>query len=340
MLQQMKETYVKPGAIHYGAVINGWSRATDRDASNKAQALLFELEQAYKTSGYQEYLQPNIALYSAVVMAHARSGQPDVAEKAVALLKRVEELYNSTGDDAYRPDIVFYGGVLTALARTPGEVSLKMAEALLEDLEWRAVNGEEHLRPNIVCYTSLIFKLVKSKQLERAAELFHRINERYEASGDIVDRPDATVYAVLLEGWARSGKEHAANEVKRIISEMEALQASTGDDAFLPTVFHYTSLMNVYWKSNQPEKAEEILNFMEASTHVKPDVIAYTTVINAWGRSGHRNRATRAWNVLNRMKDAYQDGNVSAIPNVYSYTGVIQACIGLPIELRTKECKT
>jgi pentatricopeptide repeat protein len=55
-----------------------------------------------------------------------------------------------------------------------------------------------------------------------------------------------------------------------------------------------TSLMNAYWKSGQTEKAEEILNSMEVLTHVQPDAIAYTTVINAWGRSSHRNRATRA----------------------------------------------
>ena len=82
---------------------------------------------------------------------------------------------------------------------------------------------------------------------------------------------------------------------------------------------------------SRPRLAEQLLDRMEMSYHsetsdIIPDKYSYTTVISAYGRSNAKRKAAKAHWVLQRMIDAYDDGNSKAKPNTYAFNAVLNAC--------------
>ena len=58
---------------------------------------------------------------------------------------------------------------------------------------------------------------------------------------------------------------------------------------------------------------------------IRPDIISYNAVINAWAKSRERNAARRAEAILRHMDRIHEDGSSDVAPDVTSYTSVINA---------------
>ena len=109
------------------------------------------------------------------------------------------------------------------------------------------------------------------------------------SSSNLCDRgPNSTSYNTVLSAWVKS--------------------CSYGDDGFAA------------------KKAEEILRRMEQNERFKPNVIAYSSIIDCWSRSrsGSLYGAKRAQKLLDHMEHLYLSGeNKYVKPNVISYTSVL-----------------
>ena len=59
---------------------------------------------------------------------------------------------------------------------------------------------------------------------------------------------------------------------------------------------------------------------------VKPDVVTFNSVINAWSKSGEKDAPIRAEALLQRMKDlAELTGDADVMPDVVSFNSAIDA---------------
>lgn len=105
----------RPNVRTYCCVIDAWSAGNDPSATERASALLSELEQKYEETG-DEGLRPNEFAYGACLNAFSRSEKPDKALSALKLLKQMKELWRSGGNMSARPNIVHYNTVLNACA--------------------------------------------------------------------------------------------------------------------------------------------------------------------------------------------------------------------------------
>lgn len=61
------------------------------------------------------------------------------------------------------------------------------------------------------------------------------------------------------------------------------------------------------------------------SMHVAPNVICFSTVLNAWSKSKDPDSANRAIAVFHRMEEAYENGQENARPNSYCYNATMNA---------------
>ena len=57
-----------------------------------------------------------------------------------------------------------------------------------------------------------------------------------------------------------------------------------------------------------------------------PDSYSYTSVITAYGRSDAKNKAQKALELLKRMIEANNNGNIAAKPTVHSFNAALNAC--------------
>jgi hypothetical protein len=64
----------------------------------------------------------------------------------------------------------------------------------------------------------------------------------------------------------------------------------------------------------------------DAGSHdVKPNTICFSSVINAWVKSGDPSAPQRAETILNRMQELFESGNHDAKPNTVCFNSVIVA---------------
>mmetsp|Transcript_23732 Transcript_23732/g.36024 ORF Transcript_23732/g.36024 Transcript_23732/m.36024 type:complete len:686 (-) Transcript_23732:1666-3723(-) len=82
------------------------------------------------------------------------------------------------------------------------------------------------------------------------------------------------------------------------------------------------------------ERAEDVLYQMQNSDRIFPGTVAFSVVLNCWGRQKKLSAANRAFAVLKHMEERFKADKKSAKPNTYCYATVIDAygCIGKAVE--------
>lgn len=95
----------------------------------------------------------------------------------------------------------------------------------------------------------------------------------------------------------------------------------------------FRAVINAWAQSGTAERAEEILTKMEESyksgeeESIRPDVVSYSIVMNAWSKSSSPRKLEKTFNVFQRMCNSYKSGNGSARPNHFSYVTLVDAIV-------------
>jgi hypothetical protein len=204
----------------------------------------------------------------------------------------MEDSYRSNLHPQALPDVISYGSVLYAYSRAGGKEAAEHAEALLATMKKRYEAGEARLKPNLICYNSLIDCWAKSRTgtlgARKAEALLHEMQTKWEA-GDNFLKPDIVTYNAVLNAWSKSGTRCCGYKAEIYLDRMWELYRS-GDEK------------------------------------VKPNDRSWNTVINAISKSKNEQKAQRALRMLRRMDKLYQAGNKEARPNEVTYTAVINSC--------------
>ncbi len=98
----------------------------------------------------------------------------------------------------------------------------------------------------------------------------------------------------------------------------------SGDENLKPNVVTYGALIDAWAKAGEPERAESILREMdsEKTLAVKPNVITYGSAMNGWSRSG---RPERVQALYDEMLQKHQAGEADLRPNSFTYDILISA---------------
>lgn len=279
---------IKMNSKHYGSMISCWARVSSsgsRNAGNMALELLNELENLYEESNCKD---ENLKPHQ----AHYSSVMTALARsRDPGSVDRVNDVFNRM-KLSYEPDVVSYSAFLRGLANGGNEESAKMAEIILNEMESKADEAnEERMAPNAVSFTSVIMAHAKSKvpnAAENAERILNRLENKFAKKGDIMLQPDSIAFNTTINAWAQTRNcAESGNRAEAILRRMEKVEKDSG---------------------------KMILN-----------AFAYTNVIVAYWRSGQRNAADKALELLEEMKNkANEGGNIDCLPDTRTYTTVLQ----------------
>ena len=287
-----------PDTVTYNGVLKAHAKSPSLDGAQRAQDLLEEMEETHRlqSRANQEWylemhnmtefqlqqgapritVKPNVRSYSTVMDAWSRrSGKvPQGAAQAQAVLERLEQLYATTDDKAFQPNTIAYNTVIAAWAKDGGQAD--KAQLLLERMG--------HLA-DVISHNAVLLAWARSG--------LPNAGERAEALLREMKIVNARSYTTVIDAWSRSHpyNDESGERAYALLHEMEELYETTGDAS------------------------------------IRPNCISYSTVINAYALSKDPNKALKAWNILQRMRKLNDSGeNVSAKPSLITYNSVLNAC--------------
>ena len=318
--------------ISYNSVINAYSKSRLHDSAERAERVLARMEKEHRKQtemimkynqcvnqiqhserfddmnvieecGILEFgewkeprltVKPNVRTYSTVIDVYSKRSDADsvqVADTAQSLLDHMRTLYESTGDEDVKPNSISYNSVINAWAKTGTFLGAQNAMKLLSTMESEGI-------ADVISYNAAIHAWSRCESNESgtmAEEILRRMQRRCSDADEIVSaiiKPNIRTFSSVIDAWSRCPQPFAAQRSQSILEEVEALYEKTGD------------------------------------TRVKPNTVAYSTVINAHARSRDMtNKASAALKVLKRMTHLFQSGkNDQAKPTIVTYNSVLNAC--------------
>ncbi|KAF5732061.1 putative pentatricopeptide repeat-containing protein [Tripterygium wilfordii] len=129
-----------------------------------------------------------------------------------------------------------------------------------------------------ICFNALLRTLCQEKSMADARNVYHSLKHEF--------RPNLQTFNILLSGWKSS------EEAEGFFEEMRQM-------GIKPDVVSYNSLIDVYCKNREVDKAYKVIKRMREED-MEPDVITYTSIIGGLGLVGQPDKAR---DVLKEMKE-------------------------------------
>lgn len=157
----------------------------------------------------------------------------------------------------------------------------------------------------------------------KAEEVVRRMRTLYEKSGDLELRPTVQAYNLWIHAIAKSSKEDAGRLAEEVLEQMRSHHIA-------PDAVTYTSVMDAYARSHDPDRAEQVLFRLLDDTvngsidrnNVGISSVTCDTILNAWAQQGTEESAKRAQTILLRL-EAWQGNEIR--PTAVSYATVMNA---------------
>lgn len=317
VLNAMERWRFIPTVVHYGAALKVCSR------NRQCKAALSLLDEMF----LEKNTPPNLICYNTALSACANAGQHRAAVRLLdkmesrcvipnvvsfnsamqacikaAQPKRLWEIHKQMRQKGVEPDLVTYTTIINASG-------WQQALDILNELQQR-----EDLEPDVVCYSAILRKLLRSRQHETALKLLAGLHDK----GVMLDRitynmvinscpsllamrllrdmesrgivPDSRSYTAAIRGSGSSNKQ--------AVSRDTLISANVGeeqDDSALPV---------------------DLINEME-SRGVYPDVVTYNAALSVYGRQGDTNMVLE---LLRRMQKS------EVQPDQITFTTAIKSC--------------
>jgi hypothetical protein len=247
----------------------------------------------------------------------------------------MEQRY-AAGLSNVHPDATSYTTVINAWARSRDKDAVAQAEEVLRWSEEAHRSGIADAKPNALSYNSLIncfSKSYHSSASSRAVAVLNQMKEMSLEDGCDDCRPDVVTYTSVIDTLAKQSSYKASEDALHLLEELESAYEEASDPLLKPNIRTYTSVINAIARSRtNPQRAEAILNKTQASYEtgqrdLKPDVVSYNALINAYGWSDEKNKAAKCLEILKRMIDLHSSGmNFQARPDIITCNSVLNAC--------------
>jgi len=297
----------------YISTIEAYSRL---DKTHNAETILERMECA----GFK----PNSNVYNKILDAYAKRANNSFCKKSEILLDKMEKIGSA--------DRVSYNIVFNAHAKLkPSRGKSGIESDFWKSIESRLAIMEDstisNVKPDVDTYNAAISTLVNNSGGRENAEMAERIMTRmfdHYQKGNVSVKPTTVTMNIVLNVWATSREDDAAQKTEKIIENMKALLIE-------PDTISYTTLIDAYAQTKSEDGASNAdrvfrkmeKQFLQGNLNMKPNIRSRNTVLNAWAKSGSHNGIINAENILRTMVELYKNGHDHAKPNVVSFTTVI-----------------
>lgn len=278
---------VSPDIVSFNSVLKAWQ--TDPEKA-------LEFWEAEAVPGRM-----NVRSYNTFLLSLAKAG---MYEQAESLLRQMQVI-----NAAVRPDRISWNTVLLAFATAACEHdpdAAGKADAMLRimlggrdsiDDNPIEVNDNEPdfmslpptidpnyipPQPDATSFNTVIFAWaahVNAKKAAQQTEYWLRAMAQCPADcGNSFVRPDVYTYTTVIKAWSRCDGPVAAERALALLEEMQrGTELSTQ-----PNRVTYTVVMQALCQNLQPDKAGRILQHMLERSDIRPDVVAFSVVVDGW----------------------------------------------------------
>jgi len=327
-----KNLSMQPTSICYDALIETYARSDDPMASQKIDDVLRFMED--RASAGETALMPTTRTFQAAIVGLSRRSteKEENAAKAEQLLRRMIDLQRS-GSHTIRPNSFVYSSVISAYASLNSpQGAAKAYELLREMLATFNETGDEAIRPNEVTWAAVIHAFANSNEAgsaETANTLVRKMIELSTLPAYKGVTPNNVVFNSVMQAYSNSTDVdaiEAADKAERILSEMKELAQKAGNDKARPDAFSYATVMSVHARAGNPTRVEELLKEMKQDTTLKPSVVPYTSVVQAYVNSSTDTATAiaRVETLLQEMWEISSAGDADAQPNGGTCTAALQ----------------
>jgi pentatricopeptide repeat protein len=307
-------------------------------AASRAQELVQRIHALYQ-EGYYE-VSPDVVSYNSVLKAWKEHDKP---EKALELLQSMMVTEQETTSDepslsslteSFAPsiqvDVISFNTVITAFAN---QGNYPKCLQLLREMQ----TNEKYPDPDIITYNIVLYSLAQSSDRGTAAQAENLLREMLQQQHE-KGRVDTTSFNTCIYAWSKekdayhqSGisyysrnsldaisatSAHRAYELLKIMEELD----DAGNVNVHPDIYSYTTTIQAFARSREPEKAQKVLQNMTAKG-LQPSRLTYTALMSAFAKAGQPERADA---ILRDMIAAHEEGDVDELqPDTIAFSSVM-----------------
>jgi hypothetical protein len=266
-------------------VITRWARKRSSLGATKAQILLGRYVQEYTAGNPHAKLE--VRLFNIAMDAWTKSRRTDAPEQIQKLFKQMQDLRTSHIElSTLVPDVISLSSLCLAWAKSRLPDAAQRATTILEYME------REGLRPNTITYNAVLLAHVHSQRRDKAIQverIIARMIHRQELMGHDECRPDVCSYQSLIAAWSRTRLSGTPQKAEEVLEFMN-MESRMGKAYLAPNCHCYVAAIHAWSHSEErckSRRAYEILCHMRdlyeqtKKQELKPNVVAYTAVLNA-----------------------------------------------------------
>jgi hypothetical protein len=254
---------VHPNAHSYTAVIEAYANGGAPDAARQADAWCREMVRTFQKG--DSSVVPSSRAFQAALSAHAKSGEPESGQRAQQLLGLLEDIWREHGIEECKPTRYNYHALIMAWVNSPEPGSEYHARRALQKMEDVFREGDAEMKPTTVTYNAVIDAYAKAAEKRNmddpsvfpppfgesndgspewhAEELLRHMEELHRTGANADARPNVRSFNSVLNVWAKSGRDEAADRAQEILALMESMYQS-GNDEVRPDVHSFCTVIN------------------------------------------------------------------------------------------------
>jgi pentatricopeptide repeat protein len=273
-------------------------------------------------------IRPTTVTFAAVLNAWAWSDRPEACDKVEKWMQCLKRLHQEGWPDL-KPNVVLYNILLNTWARA-GRVdrALEILQQMMMNKDNNGNDDNNHhqndqIRPDQTSFTTVLSAYAKSnnpKAAHQAQVLLDKMQEWYDA-GTSAAKPNAFSYTAVMKNWAIKGDGGRAEQV---LQRLEDTYRKSNDPDLKPDVLAYNTVLLGWVRAQRPDQAERLLHTMYEKGEVLPNQTSFNTVLAAWAKVGAVDEAEA---ILTTMHDISREGGntLDIRADVVSYNTVLDA---------------
>jgi len=289
-----------PDTIAFSTTINAWSKSSDPNALDRADALLRKLVELNDSENNIMH-KPDIVTYTNVMQCWIKSKKPEAPEKVESMLRELQRMERD-GDADIKPDAACWNSVISAWAVAGNG---ERAESLFLEM----VDGSKTSdgpSPTLITLTNALKAWTKTRSPEashRAIALLATMEQLYK-DGIIAVKPNVVHYSVVLDCLAYARKSSAAERAESMLQRMLV----SDDPNLRPNMVSYNCVIKAWSYARDPRSATKITSVLrdlieqsESEPKMKPNENTFGTILKFLADSNLPDKAKRARAIENLM---------------------------------------
>ena len=358
--QQQQQEDGAPLTADYNLLLQAYAR---RGLAQSAEQLIKRMVDRCKEHENDCICQPDLQSYNALLEAHSKSEKPGVGQRALEIMQALEKSKSpdartfaavilALSHDPNVKDSAQQAKQLYEQAKEQLYTGPNMDESSKEDwvrLQLAFLDASvEHACTDDSCAATAEKLLCEMEDNGTASPLvYNKVLKAWKIANCSESIPrslailegmeqrkltDRISYSTVIGCLANKGDKTSAQKANEILENMIRLYEEEGKQECRPNTQTLNGAILAWARCGNPQRADRLLDQMEKSffsdksSPSAPTVVTYSTIMDGWAKSSHKESVHMTEQVFDRMQQMYQEhGNEKARPNLVSYVTLINA---------------